>query len=87
MGRPQPAAIAAEPELQAGNALYLYAFYDLDSERQNGMGIGRIPWHAIQHYAEANEFDYEQHYTLMRVIRRMDGVYITHFSKKTEGGK
>jgi hypothetical protein len=82
MGKPQPAAIAAEPELQAGNALYLYAFYDLDSERPTGMGVGRIPWHAIEWYAEANEFDYEQRYTLFIAVRRMDGAYITHFAKK-----
>jgi len=84
MGRPIPQAIKEQPILQSGNDLYLYAFYDLESERVNGMGIGSIPWSRIDYYATANSFDTEQRIALHHCVAHMDQAYRTHMSK---GGK
>lgn len=87
MGRPTPQAIKEQPILQSGNDLYLYAFYDLDSERVNGMGIGSIPWSRIDYYATANTFDSEQRIALHYCIARMDQWHRTYMMKDTKGGK
>jgi hypothetical protein len=82
MGRIVPQAIANKPTLQAGNDLYLQAFYDLDSERQIGMSVGRIPWSAIEHYATLIELDYHQRYSLHRLIVSMDRAHLNRIAEK-----
>lgn len=84
MGKPVPAAIGNSPILKQHDELYLYAFYDLDTERHSGMSIGPIPWSCVEHYALANDFDYEQRYTLHFVIRRMDAAHIKDVMKDTK---
>lgn len=53
------------------------AFYSLSNDRQIGMGIGPIPWSAIDRYARrfgidgADEFD-----AFAFLIRSMDGAFL-----------
>ena len=61
-----------KPKPLAGTELYLQAFYDLDGERQVGMSIGRIPWSAVEHYAQVYEFSEAQVVALHRLIVKMD---------------
>lgn len=66
-----------------GLALYLNAWYDLDSERPvNEAGVGRIPYTSILAYAKAYDFDYEQMSDLCRYVREMDGAYVKYLREK-----
>ena len=61
------------------------AFMDLTTCRPIGMGVGPIPWTAIQTYAESERLDPEETWTLHQVIRHMDQVYLEHTHRKDSG--
>lgn len=48
------------------------AFWTLDSCRSIGMSPGRIPWTAIEQYAQANGYGVEEAWVLHEVIPAMD---------------
>lgn len=77
-----PAPILNAPELKLGLQVYLQAFFDLEADRQQSMGIGRIPGYAIRRYAKDMEFDEDQSDLLNRYVRAMDIAYIKFKSKK-----
>ena len=80
--RKLPQAISGAPELIAGLELYYNAFFDLSTSRNQGMGIGRIPWTAIKDYGECFELSAEQMDDLFYFVRAMDNAYLEHYSKK-----
>ena len=82
-GMPLPQSIQNAPELWFGLELYLNAFFDLNTERSSGMGVGPIPWSAIDRYAERHGFDDEQRTDLQYHIRALDATYIEHHNKKS----
>lgn len=45
------------PTLLPGLDLYYNAFWELTSCRQIGMGVGPIPWTAVEAYGHSNGFD------------------------------
>ena len=55
---------------------YMTAFRDLSSCRSLGMGLGPIPWTAIEAYAYANDLDDYERWELHTVIRHVDGVWL-----------
>lgn len=75
-GQPIPDRIQNAPILRFGLNLYLQAFFDLDSERSQGFGLGRIPWLAIKQYAMYYELDIEQTDCLIHFIRAMDAAHL-----------
>lgn len=77
-----PQAIAGAPQLIPGMELYYNAFFDLSSSRNQGMGIGRIPWTAIKDYGDCWGLSEEQMEDLFYFVRAMDNVYLEHYSKK-----
>ena len=81
MGRAKPQAFRERPSVDAGNELYLNAFYELDGERHIGMSIGRIPWSAIQFYADHNGFDDNQTEALHMLIQKLDAVHLQRLSE------
>ncbi|MES2180723.1 MAG: hypothetical protein V4493_01315 [Pseudomonadota bacterium] len=84
MGQPLPDRIANAPELYEGLGLYLQAFNDLDSERSHAMGVSRIPWSKIHHYAKANEFSEEQKDDLLYLIQAMDRNHCEKLNEKSK---
>jgi hypothetical protein len=58
------------------------AFLDLNTCRQNGMGVGSIPWTAVQKYAEVMRFDDEETWVLHGVIKHLDELFIKHHTDK-----
>lgn len=52
------------------------AFFDLSTCRQVGMGVGPIPWTAIQQYVTTYFLDDDQAYFLKRVVYGLDKVYL-----------
>lgn len=57
---------------------------ELSTCRTAGMSPGAIPWTAVQQYAEAEGLDSPESYTLHRVIRHMDAVWLDYSHKKGE---
>jgi hypothetical protein len=81
-GQPIPDRILNAPRLRLGLALYLNAFYDLNTERQQGFTVGRISWLAMKQYAEFHKFDEEQSEYLIYFLQAMDSAYLKHSENK-----
>jgi hypothetical protein len=75
-GQPVPERIANAPQLRFGLQFYLQAFFDLDSDRQVGMSLGRIPWSVVTKYAEVYRLTEEDTERLHYFIRAMDIAYL-----------
>lgn len=80
--RPVPPSIANAPELRFGLEMYYGAYLDLMTCRTLGMGLGPIPWTAINQYAKAYDYTEEQEDDLQFYISRMDNAYLEAVSKK-----
>ena len=85
MGRAKPKAMLDRPQPLAGTELYLQAFYHLDGERQIGMSIGRIPWSAVEHYADVGEFTAAQTIALHKLIGKMDAANLNRLRADVKG--
>jgi len=79
---PLPKSIENAPELWPGLELYLTAWYDLDTTRSIGFGVGPIPWNAVESYCTAHNMDESQRARMHRMIREMDKVYLDHANKR-----
>lgn len=80
--RPLPPAIQNAPDLEMGLELFYGAFFDLTSCRSLGMGLGPIPWTAVNQYARAYGYSEEQEEDLQFYISRMDHAYMEWAAKK-----
>jgi hypothetical protein len=58
------------------------AFHRLGTCRQLGMGIGPIPWSAIEDYAVRYGLDEYQAHALKYHMARMDDAYLTWVNRK-----
>lgn len=74
---------AEPPELEPGLELYLHGFFDLDTERQIGYGIGPIPHSKIIEYCYF--YDIDDVYYFMSVIRELDGWKLKTFKEELDG--
>lgn len=83
-GQPIPERIAQAPKLRFGLLFYLQAFFDLDAERSQGMGIGRIPWSAILSYANYYCLNDESTDDLVYLLRSMDVAHLNRLEAKRE---
>lgn len=83
-GQPLPDKIREAPELLPGLELYYRAFFRLSTCRQIGMGLGPVPWTAVQEYARVLELEPDQAEALRYHIERMDNAFLDWQSKKTE---
>ena len=81
-GEKLPDRIVNAPELRPWLQLYFKAFFDLDSERNHGMGYCKIPFTSVLTYAQFYEFDAEQTDDLIFFIRRMDDAHLDRLNKK-----
>lgn len=71
-------SIPDEPELMEGVAVYLEAFYDLNTTRVNGMGVNAISWLNVRAYAEYKQFDEYQSYFLHKVVKALDPIFLEY---------
>ena len=61
---------------------YWDSFWELDTERKWTQGLPRgIPWSGIQRYAQHHKTDFDY---LLKMIRAMDGAYLTHKAEEHE---
>lgn len=79
--QPIPDRILNAPTIRFGLDFFLQAFFDLDSERAVGFGLGRIPWHSIRQYADEFELEGEYRESLFFFIHRMDTAYLNNTKK------
>jgi len=79
-----PNAIKNAPDLWPGLELYYQAWIDLDSTRNIGLGVGPIPWNAIEAYCAALELDEDQRAKMHALVRGMDRVYLEHVNKRKD---
>lgn len=82
--RALPDNIQNAPELDLGLQLYLQAFFDLDSERNNGMGLARIPSSAVRAYAREFDFSEDQSDSLSFFVSEMDEAHIKRLQAKQD---
>lgn len=76
-GQPVPERILNAPDLRFGLQFFLDAFFDLDSERYYGPGgPGRIPWSAIQNYANHYKLSDEVIEQLFYFVGAMDSAHL-----------
>jgi hypothetical protein len=85
--RPIPEKILNSPELNLGLQIYLQAFFDLDTERPQGMDVGRIPHSAICAYAKNYNFDADQTDALSYFVLHMDNEYHKYRKSKQPSEK
>lgn len=76
--------IAEKPKLPTGLQLYYEAFFDLDTERNHGMGLASIPWSAIVHYGQYYELDIDE---LLYFVRVVDNAHLARLARESKGGK
>jgi hypothetical protein len=76
--------IANAPQLLMGLEMYYEAFTELSTCRQVGMGMGPIPWTAIDRYGDRYGFQGEGFEYLVRMVRALDDVFLAHSRKKAE---
>lgn len=77
-----PNRIENAPSLLPGLELYYKGFLDLTTSRTLGLGIGPIPWFAIEMYCRQNELDEEQTEAMHHHVIVMDSVFMKHEAKK-----
>lgn len=76
-----PKRVENKPDLFFGNALFLNAWFDLDSERDRTK-YQRITRSMCFAYAEDYEFDEEQKEDLWFYVHRMDQAFLEWWIKK-----
>ena len=83
-GRKLPSWLDKEIHMSTAEMFYLKAFWDLNTCRNVGMGIGPIPWTAIKQYSDSKQLDLENEDCFIYVMRQMDDAYVARASKKEE---
>lgn len=76
--------IAEKPKLPTGLLLYYEAFFDLDTERNHGMGLASIPWSAIVGYAAYYGLDTDE---TLYFIRAIDNAHLARLARESKSGK
>lgn len=64
--------------------MFYAAFHHLSTCRQIGMGLGPIPWTAVEHYATAKRYDDEHRQKLHVHISAMDNAYLKSQNKSAK---
>lgn len=80
-GEPLPKKIENKPDLYLGSALFLNAWFDLDTERDRPQ-YQRITRSMCFAYAEDYGFDEEQREDLWYFIKRMDQEFMEWWIKR-----
>lgn len=84
--QPLPDAIMDAPELYAGLEAYYEAFIELSTCRDHGMGVGPIPWTAVDRYAERHGFRGDGFFYLLKMVRALDDAFLKHQRQKGKEG-
>lgn len=83
-GREPPPWYENEPYLAPGLSWYVKAFWDLDSERQLGMSLGRVPRSAARKYGSDAGLGEAMMDVFWRLIMALDSAYLKYVSDEQE---
>ena len=86
-GQPLPEALGNAPELFQGLEWVYGAFQELSTCRLNGMGLGSIPWTAIDRYADRYNIVGEDWEDFQYFIGEMDRAWLDVQYKKQKSDK
>lgn len=76
-----------EPDRDPHDAWYHQAFWDLSTERQLGFSAGPIPISRILEYGQRACFEGDMLDVFVRIIRTMDGAYLSWVRKEQESAR
>ncbi len=68
-----------EPEFQ----FFYDTFWELGSERQNGMSAGQIPAGSIRKFAEDHHMSVDERDFLKTILRHLDNVFLNYKATKS----
>lgn len=85
-GEPVPAHLIP-PDVLPEYHVWIEAFWELSSERQIGMGYGKIPHSAIRRWSDREGMDEDEAESFLGAIRVMDRVWLAEISKETEDAR
>lgn len=80
--QPLPDVIQNAPQLLPGLEPYYEAFVELSTCREHGMGLGPIPWTAIDRYGQRHAFVGEGFQYLVRMVRALDDAFLAYSRRK-----
>lgn len=83
-GRPAPQWYEDEPYLSPGQDWFIKAFWECDSERQVGMGLGRIPRSAVRAYGSDAGLDEAMIGITWTLVQGLDSVYLQWVAAEQE---
>lgn len=64
--------------------MYYEAFTELSTCRPVGMGIGPVPWTAIDRYGRRYGFEGDGFVYLVRMVRALDDAFLAHSREKAK---
>lgn len=67
-----------------GLEFYFNAFFTLSADRHIGMAEGRIPWTAVDRYAQRYDLTDDEFDVLWDVLTAMDAAYLEWSNKESE---
>ena len=79
-----PQSLLDEPELMPGLHMIYNGFWNISTDRQVGMSLGPLPHTAIREYAKEYNLPEEDADDFRRLVRAMDGFYLSWIDKKRE---
>lgn len=68
-------------KVNAGEAFYFNAFFELDTERNHSMSLVKIPRSAIMAYADECGLIGQDSYDFLFVIRKLDDAHLEALAK------
>ena len=77
-----PARIANAPQLLPGLDFFYIAFLELSTCRDVGMGLGPIPWTAMNAYAERYGLEDDDFAEFTWLLKRLDATYLQQQDEK-----
>ena len=83
-GRSLPEWYVNEPAIEASDVFYMKAFYDLNTCRSIGMGLGQIPWNVTVEYADRYGLEWDLSEAFVDIIREMDEGFLEWKSSEQE---
>ena len=75
--------LAERPSI-IGYEWYWEAFHELSTCRVNGFSVGRIPWTAVNDWAQTYGLNPVERYIFHQVIAAMDTIFQDHCNRESE---
>lgn len=78
-----PSGYLDQPYIEPEYQFFYDAFWELGSERINGMSAGQIPANSITRFAGEHEMTVDERDFLKHVLRTLDNIFLNYKATKT----